>query len=362
MNGNLYQTRALVNTSFFQKLFKQFPQENAVIELNNLLATKSIKDISKDEIKEIEHKYELSLIREFKLNLEEFYVVYLNYCLVDRVLNEQEFEELNDLKHLLVLDDKTINELHARLGKIIYKQSFQEAIADGRLSKDEEIFLDKLENTLKLPKELANKISEEARKNYIEGYVAKIIADQRLSPGEEQELQAIASSLNVSIQMNEQTQEQLNKLKLYWALENLDLPTIQVEITIQKSEVCHLKISNVNWYELRSAGRRTANSEYSPQFKAAKGFYLRPGNSGSGNFGSEILKLIDTGTLYLTNKRIIFAGNKKTSNIKIDKILELTPYIDGAEIRKETGKSPALQMKQNSDVFCIMLERMLNER
>lgn len=250
MNGSLYKTAPLAKASFFQKLFKQIPQENAVIELNNLLASKALKDISKNEIKEIEGKYKLSLLREFKLNLEEFYAVYLNHCLADRILNEHELEDLSHLKNILELDEKTINELHARLGKNIYKESFQEAIADGRLSKEEEQFLEKLESTLKLPKELANKISEESRKHYIENYVSKIISDQRLSPHEEQELHAIANSLNVTLDINKQTQEQLNKLKLYWALENLDLPVIDVPITVQKSEVCHLKIPSVNWYEL----------------------------------------------------------------------------------------------------------------
>lgn len=215
MNSNLYKTASLVNKIFFQKLFKQIPQENALIELNNLLATRPIKDISKNSITEIEGKYKISLIREFKLNLEEFYTVYLNHCLADRILNEQELEDLSHLKNVLGLDEKTINDLHARLGKNIYKESFQEAIADGRLSKDEQQFLDKLENTLKLPKELANKISAESRKNYIETYVAKIITDQRLSPEEEKELHAIANSLNVTLDINKQTQEQLNKLKLY---------------------------------------------------------------------------------------------------------------------------------------------------
>jgi hypothetical protein len=120
-----------------------------------------------------------------------------------------------------------------------------------------------------------------------------------------------------------------------------------------------LPITGVHWHELRSAGRGNTYSSYSPALKAAKAFYLQ---SGSNNTSSQILKLIDTGTLYLTNKRIIFAGDKKTSNIKIDKILELTPYSDGVAIRKETGKSPVLQMKQNADVFCVMLERILNER
>lgn len=140
-------------------------------------------------------------------------------------------------------------------------------------------------------------------------------------------------------------------------MENLDLPVIETDITIQKSEICHLKIPGVNWYELRSA-RSNTSSGYSPIAKSTKGFYLKSGNNIT---SSEILKLIDTGTLYLTNKRIIFAGSKKTSNIKTDKILELTPYTDGVEIRKETGKSPTLQMKHNADIFCIMLERLLGE-
>lgn len=362
MNGNLFQTKPLSNTSFFQKLFKQFPQENAVIELNNLLASKPLLHISHNDVKQIESRYKLSLNKEFKLNLEEFYAVYLNYCLADKVLNDSELNELNHLKHILNLDDNTINKLHEKIGEIIYKKSFQEAIADGRLTKTEEEFLAKLENTLRLPKALADKISSETRIAFIENYVAQIVADQRLSPAEEQELQAIASSLNVNVQLNDQTKEQLRKLKLYWALENLDLPVIHPDIVIQKSELCHIKIANVNWYELRSVRQRVSYSGYSTSFKIAKGFYLRSGSYRPQSYSVDTMKLIDTGTLYLTNKRIIFTGTKKNSNIRIDKILDFTPYSDGLEIGKDTGKSPTLQMTQNADIFCMMLERLLNER
>lgn len=346
MNGNLFQTRPLSNTSVFQKLFKQFPQENAVIELNNLLASKPLLNISHNDVEEIERSYKLSLPKEFKLNLEEFYAVYLNQCLADKVLNDDELKELNHLKHILNLDDKTIDKLHSKIGEIVYKKSFQEAVADGRLTKSEEDFLAKLESTLRLPKELADKISSETRIAFIESYVAQIVTDQRLSPNEEQELQAIASSLNVNIQLNDQTKEQLRKLKLYWAIENLDLPIIQPDIVIQKSEVCHMKISNVNWYELRSVRQRVSYSGYSTSFKVAKGFYLRSGSYRPQSYSVDTMKQIDTGTLYLTNKRIIFTGTKKNSNIRIDKILDFTPYTDGVEIGKETGKSPTLQMAQ----------------
>ena len=362
MNGHLFQTRPLANTSFFQKLFKQFPQENAVIELNNKLASTALLNIAANDIEEIEKKYKLDLRKEFKLNLEEFYAVYLHQCLADKVLNDEEINELNHLKQILNLDDKTIEKLHIKIGEIVYTKSFQEAVADGKLTKSEEVFLGELENTLRLPKELGDKISAETRITFIENYVAQIIADERLSPNEEQELQAIANSLNVTIQLNDQTKEQLRKLKLYWALENLDLPVIQPDILLQKSEVCHIKIANVNWYELRSVRQRVSYSGYSTNFKVAKGFYLRSGSYKPQGYSVDTMKLIDTGTLYLTNKRILFTVGKKNSNIRLDKILGFTPYTDGVEIGKETGKSPTLQMAQHADIFCMMLERLLNER
>lgn len=105
----LYQVVPLVKASFFQKLFKQSVEQNAVIELNNLLATKSIKSISLEEVIEIEHRYKLTLNDVFRLNLEEFYAVYLNYCLGHYPLSKECIEELEHLKVLLSLDDDCIS-------------------------------------------------------------------------------------------------------------------------------------------------------------------------------------------------------------------------------------------------------------
>ena len=362
MIKNLFQTVPLKKSSFFQRLFNQLPEENAVIELNNLFALNDILNIQITDLHNIEGRYKISIYKEFKLNLEEFYAVYLNHCLDDKILSNEEIKELNHLKNILNLDDKTIDKLHSKIGVLVYKKSFEEALIDGRLTNDEIEFLNKLEITLRLPKELAEKISSETRITYLQNYIAQLITDQRLSPNEEQEIQAIANSLNINIQLSEQTKEKLRKLKLFWAIENLDLPIINTDIILQKSEVCHLKILNVNWYELRSVRQRVSYSGYSTSFKIAKGFYLRSGSYRPQSYSVDTMKQIDTGILYLTNKRIIFTGNKKNTNIRIDKILDFTPYTDGVEIGKETGKSPTLKMLQNADIFCMMLERLLNER
>ncbi len=182
MNRHLYQRRVHAEQSFLQKLLKQFPQENAVIELNNLLATNDLMSLSREDIAGIERKYRLDLVKEFKLNLEEFYAVYLHSCLADKVLSRQEIGALNHLKELLRLDNKSVDELHIRIGVAVYKRSFQEAIADGRLTSDEMRTLNELANTLRLPKELADRISSEIRTKFIENYVSRIVSDQRLSP------------------------------------------------------------------------------------------------------------------------------------------------------------------------------------
>jgi len=168
--------------------------------------------------------------------------------------------------------------------------------------------------------------------------------------------------LNVNVTLNDQTKEQLRKLKLYWALENLDLPVIQSDIMIKKSELCHYRIEDVNWYEMRKVTQRLGYIGYSTTFKIAKGFYLRSGSYRNQSYSVDSMKLIDTGTLYLTNKRLIFTGSKKNSIIHLDKILDFKPYNDGVEIGKETGKSPTIQLNESADIFCIMLERILNER
>jgi hypothetical protein len=334
--SSVFKKAPLVKQSFFQRLLKQQPEENAVIELNNLLAARPVRDITKQDRQHIENKYAIDLKNEFSLNLEEFYAVYLNYCLADKALNDEEIEDLRHLKTVLDLDERVINDLHGKIGELVYKSSFEEAVADGRLTDQEKNFLSKLASDLKLPAQLVEKISTDVKTRFVQGYVEKIIADQALSPDEEQELNAITASLNVQLKLDERTQAQLHKYKLYWALKNLDLPVIRPGIELQKTESCHLQIANVRWSELRKERH--------------------------GKYSVDTLTEIDRGTLYLTNKRIIFDGHKKNSNIRLEKILSVTLQKDGVRIDKDTGKDVTLQMTGEADVLQIMLQRLIHRR
>src|SRR5258708_5214023 len=177
MSQSLFQVVPLVGRSILQRLFKQQPQENAIIELNNMLASRPIKNLSQTDVAEIEKKYSLDLRREFPLNLEEFYATYLNYGPSDRSLSDEEQANLERLKTILSLDDRTIKSLHVRIGAVVYKRAFEEVVADGRLTDAEKAILNKLLTDLLLTKELTDTLSLETGTAYVNKYISQILAD-----------------------------------------------------------------------------------------------------------------------------------------------------------------------------------------
>lgn len=61
MNNNCFQIVKLQDQSLLQKIFRQHPTENSIIELNNLLASKEIKSITQHDI--------IALSREYNINV-----------------------------------------------------------------------------------------------------------------------------------------------------------------------------------------------------------------------------------------------------------------------------------------------------
>lgn len=361
MNGHVYQVRPLYAVSFFQKLLRQLPEENAVVELNNLLASTPVQDISRQDIKSIEDRYRLSLKKEFALNLEEFYSVYLNYCLRNSDLNKTERDELYHLAEILKLEEHTLQYLHTRIGELVYRNAFAKVIADGRLSNGDMELLNRLQHALQLSKALTEKIATEMRAAFVQEYVSGVIARMRFSPAEERELHDISSSLHVVIQLSEQTKSRLHKLKCYWAIENEQLPVVHTTAVLQKDEECYFTSSGVRWYEWRGTRNIPGSSDVPMNFREIKACYFNKTGNGRFSYGADVMKLVDEGTLYVTSKRIILAGGVKNSLIRLDGISGLIASHEGVEIRKSTGKNAILRLGEQADMFCMLLQRVLND-
>ena len=177
-----------------------------------------------------------------------------------------------------------------------------------------------------------------------------------MSPEDEKHLNQLAEDLNVNLTF---TDNGLDKLKLLWQIENGELQGIESDINIQKSETLYYK-APIGWYEERT---RTTNVNYggvSTRIRICKGVYINAGSIAPSRHTEEYLKFIDSGDVYITNKRIIFRGEHGNKTIALNKILSYTPYNNGIQIEKDSGKSPCFKC-DDPELMGMYLSRVIDD-
>lgn len=103
MPDSPFRTAHLAKPSFIQKIFHKTPWQNAIIELNNLLANTSLLNITPANVQEIEKKNKTRLYKTFNRNIIEFYASYLKFCLSDNKLSEDNLANIKHFKEILNL-------------------------------------------------------------------------------------------------------------------------------------------------------------------------------------------------------------------------------------------------------------------
>jgi hypothetical protein len=360
MSSNIIRFIPLQKENLFQRIFNIRPKQNAFIEVNNLFAAKSVFEISPDAISEIANRYKIDVYKKFSDQLKKIYADYVKFCLNDHVANTEDLHLLKHLRELLLLNEKEVSEIYHQLASEIYKKEYNEAIADGRMDTNDDKSLKFLQENLLLPDNLKNKIDNECRTLFVNNYYTKIVSDQRLSPDEINEFDAIAKSLNATVVLDDTSRELYNKFKLYWNIENGVIPAFAVDLNLQKNEVCYYK-AYTSFYEQRTVTKRINYGGPSLSIKIMRGLYYRTGSYKVNKVQEEQLVMLDKGYVYLTNKRLLFVGEKKNSTLRLNRILAFTPYSNGLEIVKDSGRNPFYLMESDIDLFAMILSRVLKD-
>ncbi len=347
--------------SILQALLKKQPKENAVVRINNLLADSGdIRQVSEGAVFRIASEHRLKLGSELIRDFNGLYAQHLQHCLSDGMLSTVETEELRHLKKILRVSDGDAAESHDKIAGAIYRSAVNEAVADGFLSVIERTHLERLRIDLNISADLARKIYADVASSALRGFFDVALADKKLSPKEDAELRSMAESLGFNITHDAKTQDLIETYRTFWHIEEGNLPILVPEINVQRNEVCHAHVQ-AQLHELRRVTTRTTYGGYSTSYKVFKGFYLRGGNYSSSRQTQDVLTKLDSGDLYLTNKRLIFMGNQKNITIRTPTILSFTQYNDGIEIEKGSGKNPFFFFTENLTVFGKILKRVVQE-
>ena len=129
----------------------------------------------------------------------------------------------------------------------------------------------------------------------------------------------------------------------------IDAKTTHLPIFLKNGEEAYL-YEGSNFYETRAVRRYGGTS-----FRVMKGVRIYTGQGES----QQEMRLIDSGDLLLTNKRLVFSGSKRTINIDLRKIINLTQFSDGLQINRENKQKPEIFSTDKPDIWCASLEAII---
>lgn len=349
-----------IKPNFFQKIFGITPVENAFIELNNLIASNQsdISNITMKDVEKISERYKVNIRTKFMtLNLELFKSFVLS-CLDDELLNDNDILQIEHLKNILLLDDEDANKTVASETEKIYEKKTMFVLSKGSLDNNDKLTLNNLRSNLLISENQSNEIFNVCANQFLTNYINEVLANERVSPENEKKIIEIIKNFGIKFSIDSKKEELLERYKLYWKLENEELPVIKSDIIIQKSEKLHFR-TNVKWLEQRRITKRINYGGPTARIKIAKGLYYRIGSLSVQRATEDIWQTIDSGQLFLTNKRLIFMGSSGNKTIRLNSIIDFKPYTNGVDIQKETGKSPFLEFYDNVDLFALTLSRLM---
>lgn len=353
--------RAYQDGGLLHKVLNSNPSINAFIELNNTLAAATnLQEVTLDFIQELNQKYNTDLHRKFRRELESLYRDFLIHCLKDRIFTDEEIAAIWHLKALFGLDDADHERIYREVALATYEKDLEEALSDARLSNEEREHLQRLSAYLVIPEDLRKASYNKITSRFVQDKFDEFTADEELSPEEEAELQAISRSLGVELHLDSKSAAKLQAMRQMWTINSGPLPPVHIHLTLPAGEQCYY-VQHADWYEDRRVTKRIGFNGPSLRIKIVKGVYWRAGNYSVQRTTQDVLTKIDTGVVYLTNKRLLFDGARKNQSIKLNKILDIIPYSNGVGIEKDGGKSPILTFKNEIHIFTAILARLIRD-
>jgi hypothetical protein len=119
-------------------------------------------------------------------------------------------------------------------------------------------------------------------------------------------------------------------------------------LNIHSDESIHDNLKRVDWLEEKTIVTSINYGGFQYRLGSGNGFSYRMGNLNVVSNTIQKFTTVDRGTLYITNKRIIFVGteNRVNKTINLDDILEFTIFRDGILIGKSNGKKPLIHFPE----------------
>jgi hypothetical protein len=357
MNLNGLSSTPLQKPGFLQRLLGRPVKENALTEITNLLAEGEIESASLPQVAEILKRHDLG----FSESRPQFLNVYrkvLLHLAGEHELSADASQKLKHLQMILDLPDEDTNGVREEVFADRYAQVLSKALEDGHLSPEERERLDQMSASFALPPARTQTIYKDQVTRFFKLTFDQMTADRRITGDEESRWRAMAANLGVTFEHSAETQALIERFKLLARIDAGDLPIVSPAIKLQRAESCHAAFA-CSQNEIRT---RTTSYRYSgptASIRIMKGVRWRIGQVAVERVTRDEMVQVDSGTLYVTNKRLLFDGQKKNTVINLSKIMHFTVFTDGLKIEKDSGKDQYFLGGGDLEILGAVLERVI---
>lgn len=334
MNG--FTIVELSRPGLLRRLVGGKPRENAFAEIQNLLATRPLSDLAAADIINILSAYQIP--REDAMpTLIGFYEQVIRYYAHDATISGEERQGLKQLRYVLDLDDAAANDAEGAVLRGKLRDQLKRALTDSHLSDEEKQSLEATAASFGLDQDAKKQIYTEEILAVMQAAFNKATADRRLTQEEEAHLAKMGGNLGITITHDATTQRTIERFRLLARIDAGELPVLNAPIMLQRGEVCHAELPCA-LHELRTITKRINYSGPSGRIRIMKGLSWRYGSVGVRRVTAEELRKLDSGVLYVTNKRLLFNGAARNVATALKKVIHFTVHKDGIQIEKDTGR------------------------
>ncbi len=136
---------------------------------------------------------------------------------------------------------------------------------------------------------------------------------------------------------------------------------IQVDIHLPKDEFCYVWVG-ANLFEEHKVVKNVKWHGPTLRLKIIPGIYYRAGNFKVNTKSENEFRQVDSGYLYVTNKRIIFIGSKENQSIYYKKMLDMKIHKNGVEVVRDSGSNRYFEGLKNPQLIGDIVEHFIKDQ
>jgi hypothetical protein len=258
------------------RLLRRKPKEHCYIEIQNLLATRPLRELTAGDVENLLSDYVLSR-SDATPRLTDFYAAAVRHLANDAELSENDRADLKQLRYVLGLTDEDARKAQEAMLREVYHKHLLAALMDGHLSDAEKARLESITRSFTLPEAVTATLYKEEVLKVIQQAFDAAIADRRYSADEEVRLTEMGRNLGVNITHTDDDRQKLERFRLLAKIEAGELPQITTAIRLQRSEVCHFAFP-CRLHEKRTVTKRVNYAGPSGRIRIMKGLSFRYGS------------------------------------------------------------------------------------